>query len=191
MTVKINFDDVYDISTTSCEMKSASFDTELADGSKEKLMVEISSQAHELMPNVYNLAFGPLKENGKIDDKAQLKHSDYSKAFSTILLHALAYLANHPDHYLGIDGSSNSRALLYYRTILDNFDYLSKHFEMRALKYYVRITRFGKYQYETPFDFQDIKPDAIRITRDSPRYPAFMYNYFIFTKNELLINNIL
>ena len=185
IAVKINFDDVYDINPTSCEMRSASFDTELADGSKKKLMVAISDQAHELMPNVYNLAFGPLKANGKIDDKAQVKHADYSKAFSTILFHARAYLTNNPGHYLGIDGSSNSRALLYYKTILDNFDYLSKHFDMRALKYYVRITRLGKYQYENPFDFQDIKPDAVRITRESPRYPEFLYNYFIFKEKQI------
>ena len=95
-TIKINFDDVYDINTTSCEMRSASFDTELADGSKKKLMVAIRDQAHELMPNVYNLAFGPLNANGKIDDKAQIKHRDYSKAFSTILSHARTYLANNP-----------------------------------------------------------------------------------------------
>lgn len=148
-------------------------------------MIAISDQAHELMPNVYNLAFGPLNANGKLDDKAQIKHRDYSKAFSTILLHARAYLANNPGHYLGIDGSNNSRALLYYKIILDNFDYLSNHFNIGAMKYYVRITRFGKYQYENPFDFQDIKLDAIRITRDSPRYPEFLYNYFIFTKKQI------
>jgi len=184
-TIKINFDDVYDINTVSYEMKSASFDTELADGGKKKLMVEISDQAHELMPNVYNLAFGPLKANGKIDDKAQIKHRDYSKAFSTILLHARAYLANNPGHYLGIDGSNNSRAMLYYKIILDNFEYLSNYFNIGAVKYYVRITRLGKHQYENPFDFQDIKPDAVRITRDSPRYPEYLYNYFIFTNKQI------
>ncbi|PSL32086.1 DUF6934 family protein [Chitinophaga ginsengisoli] len=182
IAVKINFDDVYDINTTSCEMKSASFDTELADGNKKKLMVAISDQAHELMPNVYNLAFGPLNANGKIDDKAQIKHRDYSKAFSTILLHARTYLAKNPAHYLGIDGSNNSRALLYYRIILDNFEYLSNYFNIGAMKYYVRIARFGKHQYENPFDFKDVKSSVVKITRDSPRYPEFLYNYFIFTK---------
>ncbi|UPK68652.1 DUF6934 family protein [Chitinophaga filiformis] len=182
--VKINFDDVYDINTTSRGMKSILFDTELANGGKKELMVAISDQAHELMPNVYNLAFGPLNAGGKIDDKAQIKHKNYSKAFSTILSHARAYLTSNPNHYLGIDGSNNSRALLYYRTILNNFDYLSRHFEIGALKYYVRITRFGKCQYENPFDFEDVKPDVVRITKDSPRHPEFLYNYFIFRKKH-------
>lgn len=181
IAVKINFDDVYDINIASNEMTLASFETELANGSKKELIVEISPEAHELMPDVYNLAFGPSDANGEIDDKAQLKHKNYSKVFSTILLHAQAYLTNNPNHYLGIDGSDNSRALLYYRFILSNFDYLSNYFNMGALKYYVRITRFGKYQYENPFDFKDIKPDLVKITRESSRHLEFMYNYFIFT----------
>lgn len=180
ISVKINFNNVYDINIASNEMTSASFETELIDESKEKLIVEISPEAHELMPNVYNLAFGPPDVNGEIDDKAQLKHKDYSKVFSTILLHAQAYLTIHPEHYLGIDGSDNSRAFLYYRFILNNFGYLSSYFSMGALKYYVRITRFGKYQYENPFDFQDIMPGLVKITRESPRSLDFMYNYFIF-----------
>lgn len=79
IAVKINFDDVYDINMASDEMTLASFETELIDGSKKELIVEISPEAHELMPNVYNLAFGPPDANGEIDDKAQVKHKDYSK----------------------------------------------------------------------------------------------------------------
>ncbi|PWV48958.1 hypothetical protein [Chitinophaga sp. S165] len=183
IAVKINFDDVYDISTASNELTLASFETELANGGKKKLIIEISPEAHDLLPNVYNLAFGPPDINGEIDDKVQLKHKDYSKVFSTILLHAQAYLVNNRDHFIGIDGSDNLRALLYYRFIINNFDYLSQYFNIGALKYYVRITRMGKCQYENPFDFNDIKPDLISITRDSPRHLDFMYNYFIFNIN--------
>jgi hypothetical protein len=184
ISVKIDFDAVYDINTPSDEITLANFEAELEDGTKKKLIVEISSEAHELMPNVYNLAFGPENERGEIDDKAQLKHKDYSKVFSTILLHAQAYLILHPNRYLGIDGSNNSRAILYYRFMLNNFDYLNKYFSMGALKYYVRITRFGKLQYDNPFDFEDILPSLVKITKDSPRRMDLMYNYFIFSKKE-------
>ncbi|SFD59465.1 hypothetical protein SAMN05518672_102538 [Chitinophaga sp. CF118] len=183
IAVKINFDNVYDINSASGELTSARFVAEQADGSTVPLIVKISTDAHELMPNVYNLAFGPPDQDGELDDKAQLIHKDYSKVFSTILSHARAYLALHPDRYLGIDGSNNSRAFMYYRFILNNFDYLDNYFDMGALKYYVRITRFGKYQYENPFDFNDVKSDWERITRDSPRKMECMYNYFIF-KNK-------
>ena len=53
------------------------------------------------------------------------------------------------------------------------------------MKYYVRITRFGKHQYENPFDFKDVKSAVVKITRDSPRYPEFLYNYFLFTKKQI------
>lgn len=77
--------------------------------------MEISNEAHELIPNVYNLAFGPTNARGDIDDKAQLTHKDYSKVFSTILFDGLIYLNSNRDHYLGIDGSDNARAYLYYK----------------------------------------------------------------------------
>jgi hypothetical protein len=184
IAVKIDFTNVYEIETFSNELTLASFATELADGSNTPLIVEIGPDSHELIPNVYNLAFGPPDHNGELDDKAEIKHKDYSKVFSTILLHARAYLTLHPDHYLGIDGSNEARAFLYYRFILRNFDYLNQYFSMGALKYYVRITRFGKYQYENPFDFNDIKPDLVKIVKSSPVRMGFMYNYFIFNNKQ-------
>lgn len=51
---------------------------------------------------------------------------------------------------------------------------------MFGLKYYVRITRFGKSQYENPFDFKDIMPYPERIKKGVKIFPPFMYNYFIF-----------
>ncbi len=51
---------------------------------------------------------------------------------------------------------------------------------MYGLKYYVRVTRFGKTQYDNPFDFEDVQPMTARILRDQFIRPDFMYNYFIF-----------
>jgi hypothetical protein len=62
--------------------------------------------------------------------------------------------------YIGVDGSENLRAWYYWRTLQANFVYLAKYFDMFGLKYYVRISRFGKLQYENPFDFDDIYPFA-------------------------------
>ena len=129
---------------------------------------------------MYNFAFGPPNQKGQIDDKAQLRHKDYSKVFSTILLAALTYLNRHKNHYLGIDGSDNSRAYMYYRILQLNYPYLDRYFKMFGLKYYVRITRFGKTQYDNPFDFDDIQPYPDRIQKGVRIHPKLMYNYFIF-----------
>jgi len=138
--VKIDFDTLYDIDQISADLKYSSFDTVLQNGRKVSLSTKISNQSHELLPYVYNLAFGPLNKQGKIDDKAEISHSDYSRVFSTILFAGLTYLKSNPEHYLGIDGSDNARAYFYYRAIKRNFGYLNQHFRMFGVKYYVRIT---------------------------------------------------
>ncbi|BAV08177.1 hypothetical protein SAMN05421788_103514 [Filimonas lacunae] len=183
IAVKIDFDDVYEIDPESEEMTSATFSTILTDGTITPLWIEIQPPS-DLLPKVYNLAFGPHDKKGELDDSAELTHQNYSKVFSTILLHAKAYLTLYPDHYLGIDGSNNARAFLYYRQMLRNFAYLDEHFNMGALKYYVRITRFGKTHYENPFDFTDILPEVVKITKDSPKRVDHMYNYFIFNNKD-------
>jgi hypothetical protein len=165
ISVNIDFDNVYDINPLSEDLKISEFSTELQDGQHVPLRIEISNEPHELLPEVYNLAFGPLDAKGQIDDMAEITHSDHSRVFSSILLAGLTYLTEHPDQYLGIDGSNNARAYLYYRFLQRNFDYLDQFFEMYGLKYYVRISRFGKNQYDDPFDFNDIVPMTDRITK--------------------------
>jgi hypothetical protein len=179
-SVKIDFDNLYDIENISPDLKFSTFHTSLNDGRALPLVVKIGNLSHDLLPNVYNLAFGPLNRKGKVDDKAELKHADYSKVFSTILFSAVAYLKNNPDHYLGIDGSDNARAYFYYRALQRNFNYLDQHFRMFGIKYFVRITRFGKTQYDNPFDFEDIMPYPFRIRKGDLVSQDQMYNYFIF-----------
>jgi len=177
--VKIDFTNTYDIADVSEDLKILTFKSQLQNGHAIPLKVEISNEAHELLPNVFNLAFGPINAKGHIDDKAELPHTDYSRVFSTILLSALNYLNNNPEQYLGIDGSDNLRAYYYWRFLQRNFEYLNQFFEIFGLKYYVRITRFGKRQYQNPFDFEDVfvHPDRIVKTNE---WPEQMYNYFIF-----------
>src|SRR4051794_33615290 len=128
-SLKIDFDNLYEIDISQ-DLKVSTFNTTLNNGQVMPLVVKISNQSHALLPNVYNLSFGPLNAKGKIDDKAELTHADYSKVFSTILFSALAYLKTNPDHYLGIDGSDNARAYFYYRALQRNFSYLHEHFRM-------------------------------------------------------------
>lgn len=177
--VKIDFTSVYEVENLSEDLRLLAFKTHLTDGRYVELKVEISNETHELMPNVYNLAFGPLNLRGKIDDKIELPHQNHSKVFSTILLGALNYLAVNPAHYVGIDGSDNFRAYYYWRFLQRNHTYLAQFFEIFGIKYYVRITRFGKQQYQNPFDFGDLLAEPDRITKTDD-WPEHLYNYFIF-----------
>jgi hypothetical protein len=128
LNLKIDFDNKYETDSISGDLRESSFTSLLSDNKAVALQVSISNQAHELLPNVYNLAFGPLKANGRIDDKAELTHRDYSKTFSTILLNGLTYLTANPEQYLGVDGSDNAKANLYYCTLQHNYEYLAQFF---------------------------------------------------------------
>jgi hypothetical protein len=180
ISTKIDFDNIYAIEPVGNNLRTNSFKTELAGGMLADMHIEISDEQHELFPNVYNLSFGPLNKKGRIDDSIKLTHAYYSKVFSTILLEALTYLSHNPDHYIGIDGSNNARAYLYYRFIRRNYDYLNTYFNMYGVKYYVRITRFGKKQYDNPFDFADIQSYGEKLEKDMIPQTEFMYNYFFF-----------
>jgi|SRR5579859_2339414 len=180
LSIKIDFNNSYEIDTISNNLKTITFHSEVTDGRSIPLKIEISNDAHELLPNVYNLAFGPTDEKGRIDDKARLAHKDYSRVFSTILLSGLTYLTSNKGHYLGVDGSDNARAYLYYLFLQRNYLYLNQYFNLFGLKYYVRITRFGKTQYDNPFNFDDINPKPERIQKETRMPASYMYNYFIF-----------
>lgn len=182
VVVKLDFNNHYEMVPLSDDLRVTGFTSELENGSSIPLRVDISSTPHEMLPSVFNLAFGPTNSKGEIDDKAEIAHKDYSRVFSSILLAGLFYLTEHPDQYLGIDGSTNSRAYLYYRFLQRNFTYLDKFFEIYGLKYYVRISRFGKSQYDDPFDFKDVIPMTERITNGMVISSNLMYNYFIFRK---------
>ena len=126
--LKIDFTNRYEIQNISDDFRESIFISVLFDERNIELKVDISDQPHELLTDVYNLSFGPIKPNGRIDDKTGLNHKDYAKTFSTILFNGLTYLTANPSHFLGVDGSDNTRAYLYYRTLQHNYDYLSKHF---------------------------------------------------------------
>ncbi|KIC91993.1 hypothetical protein OI18_21970 [Flavihumibacter solisilvae] len=76
------------------------------------------------------------------------------------------------------------RAYFYYRTLQRNYAYLNEQFNMYGIKYYVRITRYGKTQYDNPFDFDDISAVPNRILPKTPIPAEHMYNYFIFNKRN-------
>jgi hypothetical protein len=178
--VKIDFENVYKLEAATPDLKLGSFRTRLENDEEVLLNIQVSNVAHELLSNVYNLSFGPLDKRGKINDRAELTHIDYSKVFSTILLSAFTYLKHNTNQYLGVDGSDNNRAFFYYRAMMRNFSYLDRNFNMYGIKYFVRISRLGKTQYDNPFDFDNIISESYKITPDHQISQHSMYNYFVF-----------
>jgi hypothetical protein len=106
---------------------------------------------------------------------------DFKDAFfTTDLVFGYTYLLQNKEHMLGIDGSDNRRAALYFRMLQRNYDYLSNFFELFGLKYYVRMTRFGKRQYDDPFDFADVFGYPEKIVKGMQMSMDWLFNYFVF-----------
>jgi hypothetical protein len=185
LNVKINLENCYDIIESREDLKLHRFNTVLKDGQIKTLGVSIGETAHPLLPDVYNLAFGPIDDNNTINDKIEIPHENLSKMFSTIILIALTFLAENPDSYLGIDGSNNARAYMYYRCINNNFDYLSDFFKLFGVKYYVRILRKKN---DDDQHYTADTEDTIAIPNEIKKGVVIrsdqLYNYFIFKLNR-------
>ena len=179
LNVKIDLKNVYSIVLEDRRQQASAFDTFLTTGKKVRLGIKIAKTTHPLMSNVFNLAFGPLNKDGTIDDKARLSYQEYSKVFSTVLLEAVAYLELHPDRYVGIDGSNNTRAYMYYRCIRNNFTYLSTIFTMWGINYYIRMLRQVE-DGDCDLDTEDIITTSKTIEAHETIKSEKLYNYFIF-----------
>lgn len=179
LNVKIDLENCYQIETVSNDLTSGVFTSILKDGTPISLAVQICEE-HPLLPNVFNLAFGPLNKEGDINDNIKLHHRDHSKAFSTIVSAAMRFLKENPAKSLGIDGSNHARAYLYYRCMKKNFDYLTQHFEIHGVNYYVRMLRKVKDDDFISFDIQNMValPQAISPTEQLPHEK--LYNYIVF-----------
>src|SRR5688572_11332466 len=139
LNVKINFENCYKIDTVASDLLLSKFKTILRSGESAELGIKISDNCHPYFPEIFNLAFGPVTKEGEIDDQARLCHQDHAKVFSTVLLAALNFLRKNKDKYIGIDGSTDARAYMYYRCIQSNFDYLDQFFEVYGINYYIRL----------------------------------------------------
>lgn len=185
LNIKIDLNDCYELDDISNDLTSSKFVATLIDDTEIKIGVLIGNTPHNLLPDVYNLAFGPVDANNAIDDSAKLTHKDHSKTFSTIVLASLTFLSSNRDKYLGIDGSNNARAYMYFRLIQNNYEHLGQYFEIYGVNYYVRILRKTKDSDNGyPIDNGDIEAIPRPIKKGEKVSNDKMYNYFIFKLKE-------
>lgn len=181
LNIKLDFDTSYPLVSSSEDLTASTFNTVLKNEQEIRIGVKINNVPHPYLPGVYNLAFGPIDNNGQIDDKAKLIHQDHSKVFSTVLLAGLTFLESYPERYLGVDGSNNARAFLYYRCVQNNFHYLEQFFLIYGVKYYVRILRKAKDKDDGhPVDGEDIVVIPEKIQKNKRIDCDLLFNYFMF-----------
>lgn len=140
------------------------------------IKIQISPLQNRLLPNVSNLAFGPLDADGKIDDSAQIHHENKAKVFSTILFFCLAFLQQHPHITIGLDGSDEVRAYLYHRMFLKNKEYLEEYFVSIGVDWYVRLLRNNDVERDSSGQpFFKPKPEAFDYSRVNDLYRYYMF----------------
>jgi hypothetical protein len=114
-----------------------------------------------------------------MNDFASVQHANYSKALSTVLFCALAYLETQPEKYIGVDGSDFRRAYLYYRTIQRNYSYLKEYFRLYGVKYYARILRGSDKNDAMTVDISELYSVPYNIDEQPLNNHKSLYNYFI------------
>lgn len=179
--IKIDLENTYDATSVSEDFKKFTFNSILKNQDIAELHVLISEHPDELLPGVFNLAFGPLGEDGEIDDNIALKHQNVNVVFSTILLFAISFLQENIDESfsIGIDGSNDVRAYLYHRMFRHNKKQLSDVISTVGVDWYVKLLRNGT----------DIERDNGGIPFFKPRPEPFdtnrrsndLYRYYMFT----------
>lgn len=180
LNIQIDLNNCYAFENVSSDHSLTQFATRLKNGNQAKIGILINNEGHHLLPHVFNLCFGPICDKGQIDDNARLSHESYSKVFSTIVMASLIFLTKNSDKHLGIDGSNNARAYLYFRTIQNNYDTLTKYFDIYGVNYYVRVLRKDETENIHRINSNDVTAIPRMIRKGEKIILDEFYNYFIF-----------
>jgi hypothetical protein len=84
--------------------------------------------------NMYNLGFGDLLANGKVDDKANTNNGDIIEVLSTVIHIIKDFTKDKPQSKIAFKGSTKERTALYQRIIKTHLETFSKEFFITALE---------------------------------------------------------
>lgn len=96
-----------------------------------KKIVEFAPLAFE---NLYNLAFGDLLADGKIDDQVNSNNGDIVKVLSTVIHIVKDFTNVNPEAKIAFKGSTKERTVLYQRIIKTYLTEFKKDFMITALE---------------------------------------------------------
>ena len=81
-------------------------------------------------PEIYNLAFGNVLSDGKMDDHTRNGNKDRNKIMATVADMVYEFTAKYPDKYVFFKGSTPGRTRLYRMALSLNFSLLSIDLEI-------------------------------------------------------------
>lgn len=183
--IKINLDSTYKANSVSKDLKNFSFNTVLTNGNSKEIHLLISNPKNSLLPNLFNLSFGPIGKNNKIDYNAKLSHENTNKVFSTILLFAISFLqtSKENNYAIGIDGSNKIKARFYHAIFKQNYDHLSEILAVAGVDCHAKLLWRAK----SPSNITDGKSNTFPLFKSKPepfdlkRNTSDLYQYYIFS----------
>ena len=164
-------------------MKEAAFlefKAALYDGRMVNMRVEISGTAHDLIADVYDLKFGPVDTKDRIDNRPEFVYADYPLIFSSVMRFMKEYLKLYPDRRIGMNGNDDTRDYLRYAIIMREYEQVSQDFEVYGVNLYVRLNCPTSMEYDSPYDFSEIYPETIKLSRELNIPVGNLYNYIVF-----------
>lgn len=178
--IKINLEDTYEPIYINDDLTEFIFNSELKTEESINLYVKFYNFNDPFLPDVYNLAFGPLDENGEINDKIKLPHKDLNKLFSTILFFIITFLDTYKNRKVGIDGSDDTRAYLYHRLFLTNYNELDDLIII-GVDWYVKLLRNGMVEVDENNDplFKP-RPEPFDLKRPA----SDLYRYYLIERKQ-------
>jgi hypothetical protein len=115
-----------DISTDATVFKFTSVGPK---GEIQKIIQFFATTAKE----VYNVAFGNLKENGSIDDITTNDNKDRDKILATVAATVYDFTERYPGRYVFFTGSTIERTRLYRIALTLNYKELNETFDIWGL----------------------------------------------------------
>ena len=84
------------------------------------------------IPNLFNLGFGDLSEDGTIDDHVRSNNGDLISVLATVIQIVKTFLAEHPSATVFFVGSTPNRTALYRRILRTYYQTFSNEFIISA-----------------------------------------------------------
>jgi hypothetical protein len=101
-----------------------------SEGPRGVITKQVAFKAFKENPNVYNLGFGDVDENGEISDIVISNNQDSRKVLATVALTVYKFCEKYPDCYVFATGSTPTRTRLYRIGITNNLVEIRKDFNL-------------------------------------------------------------
>jgi len=93
-------------------------------------------------PDIYNLGFGVLNADGKLDDTIEPGIGNISKVIKTVGITIYKFTEAYSDRWVYFSGNTAQKRTLYNRVITNNYQFLAKTFIVLGKDYTNKYVEF-------------------------------------------------